>query len=54
MALLMPFYPGGSLKSHVKAHKLSASQIVAFATNMGKAVEHLHSKSIIHKDLGTL
>lgn len=51
MALIMPLHTGGSLKKHVATYKLSPSVTIRLATQMARAIEHLHSHGVIHKDV---
>lgn len=50
-ALLMPLSTGGSLKKYVATHALSPASVVRLATHMARAIEHLHSYEVIHKDI---
>ncbi|KYR01119.1 Kelch repeat-containing protein [Tieghemostelium lacteum] len=53
MCIVMEFLPTGNLFEliHAREHKLDSTLILQFAFDIARGMQHLHSRSIIHRDL---
>ncbi len=49
--IVMPYMPGGTLRSFIRKSPLSLSQICAYLTDLASALDYIHSRGIIHRDI---
>jgi serine/threonine protein kinase len=48
-----PYIPGGTLAARIKSGSLSTDEVLRYGSEVASALDYLHSRGVIHRDLKT-